>query len=56
MSLVLEETFGPIIPIIRVPDEDEKVIEISNSTASGLSSGVCTNNFMRAKNYIQNLM
>ena len=54
-ELVLEETFGPIIPIIRVPDEDEKVIEISNSTAFGLSSGVCTNNFMRAKNYIQDL-
>ena len=54
-ELVLEETFGPVIPIIRVSDEDEKVIEISNSTAFGLSSGVCTNNFMRAKNYIQNL-
>ena len=54
-ELVLEETFGPIIPIIRVPDEDEKVIAISNSTSFGLSSGVCTNNFMRAKNYIQNL-
>jgi putative phosphonoacetaldehyde dehydrogenase len=54
-ELVLEETFGPVIPIIRVPDEDEKVIEISNSTAFGLSSGVCTNNFMRAKNYIQSL-
>jgi len=54
-ELVMEETFGPIVPIIRVPDEDEKVIEISNSTAFGLSSGVCTNNFMRAKNYIQNL-
>tara|TARA_B100001123_G_scaffold234863_1_gene263460 strand:- start:2693 stop:4132 length:1440 start_codon:yes stop_codon:yes gene_type:complete len=54
-ELVFEETFGPVIPIIRVPDEDETVIEISNSTAFGLSSGVCTNNFMRAKNYIQNL-
>ena len=54
-ELVLEETFGPIIPIIRVPDDDEKVIEISNSTAFGLSSGVCTNNFIRAKKYIQNL-
>jgi putative phosphonoacetaldehyde dehydrogenase len=54
-ELVLEETFGPIIPIIRVPDEDEEVIKISNSTAFGLSSGVCTNNFMRAKNYIKNL-
>ena len=54
-ELVLEETFGPVIPIIRVSDEDEEVIKISNSTAFGLSSGVCTNNFMRAKNYIQNL-
>ena len=54
-ELVREETFGPVIPIIRVPDEDEEVIKISNSTAFGLSSGVCTNNFTRAKNYIQEL-
>ena len=54
-ELVMEETFGPVIPIIRVPDEDDEVIQISNSTAFGLSSGVCTNNFMRAKKYIQNL-
>ncbi|MDC0037368.1 phosphonoacetaldehyde dehydrogenase [Alphaproteobacteria bacterium] len=54
-ELVMEETFGPVIPIIRVPDEDDEVIIISNSTAFGLSSGVCTNNFMRAKKYIQNL-
>ena len=54
-ELVREETFGPVIPIIRVPDEDEKAIKISNSTAFGLSSGVCTNNFNRAKNYIQEL-
>ena len=54
-ELVMEETFGPVIPIIRVPDEDDEVIKISNSTAFGLSSGVCTNNFMRAKIYIQSL-
>ena len=54
-ALVLEETFGPVIPIIRVPNDDEAVIKISNSTAFGLSSGVCTNNFMRAKKYIQGL-
>ena len=54
-ELVMEETFGPVIPIIRVPDEDDKVIEISNSTSFGLSSGICTNNFIRAKKYIQNL-
>tara|TARA_Y100000590_G_scaffold426092_1_gene534767 strand:- start:5 stop:1444 length:1440 start_codon:yes stop_codon:yes gene_type:complete len=54
-ELVMEETFGPVIPIIRVSDEDDEVIKISNSTAFGLSSGVCTNNFMRAKKYIQSL-
>ncbi len=54
-ELVLEETFGPVIPIIRVPNDDDSVLKISNSTAFGLSSGVCTNNFMRAKKYIQGL-
>ena len=42
-ELVHEETFGPVIPIIRVPDAIDEVIRISNSTAYGLSSGVCTN-------------
>jgi acyl-CoA reductase-like NAD-dependent aldehyde dehydrogenase len=42
-ELVHEETFGPVIPIIRVPDNLDEVIRISNSTAYGLSSGVCTN-------------
>jgi putative phosphonoacetaldehyde dehydrogenase len=42
-ELVREETFGPVIPIIRVPDDVDEVIRISNSTAYGLSSGVCTN-------------
>jgi len=51
-ELVLEETFGPIVPVIRVPDDDDKVIEISNSTAFGLSSGVCTNDFRRMQKYI----
>ena len=54
-ELVLEETFGPIVPIIRVPDNDDEVIRISNSTAFGLSSGVCTNDFRRMKAYIQGL-
>jgi len=54
-ELVLEETFGPVVPIIRVPDNDEQVMEISNSTAFGLSAGVCTNNFHRMKAYIQGL-
>ena len=54
-ELVLEETFGPIIPIIRVPNDVAKVIEISNSTAFGLSSGVCTNRFDRITAFIEGL-
>lgn len=53
--LVMEETFGPIIPILRVPDDDEAVMTISNATAFGLSSGVCTNDLNRAIAYINGL-
>ncbi len=55
-ELVMEETFGPIIPIVRVPDNDEEVVKISNSTAFGLSSGVCTNDFSRMQFYIRSLV
>ncbi len=41
-ELVKEETFGPVVPIVRCKDLDD-VIQTSNSTAFGLSSGVCTN-------------
>ena len=54
-ALVMEETFGPVIPIIRVPDDDAAVMGISNSTAFGLSSGVCTNDFSRMQAYIAGL-
>jgi len=54
-ELVMEETFGPIIPIVRVPDNDEEVMAISNSTDFGLSSGVCTNDLNRAIAYINGL-
>jgi phosphonoacetaldehyde dehydrogenase len=42
MTLVREETFGPVSPIIRFRTIDE-AIAISNGTAYGLSSSVCTN-------------
>ena len=54
-ELVMEETFGPVIPIVRVPDNDEEVMRISNSTEFGLSSGVCTNDFRRMQAYIEGL-
>ena len=42
MTLVREETFGPVSPIIRFNEVDE-VIQMVNGTAYGLSSSVCTN-------------
>jgi putative phosphonoacetaldehyde dehydrogenase len=54
-ELVMEETFGPIVPIVRVPDDDVEVMRISNSTEFGLSSGVCTNDFRRMQAYIEGL-
>ena len=42
MTLVREETFGPVSPIIRFKSIEE-AIAISNGTAYGLSSSVCTN-------------
>ena len=41
-NLVMEETFGPAIPIIRVKDIDD-AIQVANETPFGLSSGVCSN-------------
>ena len=54
-ELVMEETFGPIVPIVRVPDDDVEVMAISNATDFGLSSGVCTNDLNRAISYINGL-
>ncbi|MES2184773.1 MAG: phosphonoacetaldehyde dehydrogenase [Pseudomonadota bacterium] len=42
MTVVREETFGPVSPIVTFATIDE-AIAISNGTAFGLSSGVCTN-------------
>jgi putative phosphonoacetaldehyde dehydrogenase len=42
MTVVREETFGPVSPILTFGSIDE-AIAISNGTAYGLSSAVCTN-------------
>ena len=42
MTLVREETFGPVSPIITFRDVDH-AIAIANGTAYGLSSALCTN-------------
>lgn len=54
-ELVREETFGPVVPIIRCPDDIDDVIRISNSTAFGLSSGVCTDRLDYITRFIERL-
>lgn len=53
-DLVREETFGPVIPIVRCRDIDH-VIETSNGTAFGLSSGVCTNRLDHVLRFVEEL-
>lgn len=53
-ELVQEETFGPPIPVIRVKDIDE-AIAVANSTAFGLSDGVCTNRWDYIQRFIEEL-
>ena len=54
-DLVHEETFGPVVPIIRVPNDIAEVIKVSNSTAYGLSSGVCTSRLDYITRFINEL-
>ena len=42
MTLVRQETFGPVSPVMTFRTIDE-AISLSNSTPYGLSSAVCTN-------------
>ena len=54
MLVAKEETFGPVSPIIRFKDIDE-AISISNGTAYGLSSSVCTNRLDHITRFINEL-
>ena len=53
-ELVMEETFGPAIPIIRIKDIDDAV-RIANGTNFGLSSGVCSNSLDYITRFINEL-
>ena len=54
MTVVREETFGPVSPILTFRDIDE-AIAISNGTAYGLSSGICTDRMDHATRFAQEL-
>jgi len=54
MTVVHEETFGPVSPVIRFKTVDE-AIRIANGTAYGLSSSLCTNRFDLITRFIKEL-
>jgi aldehyde dehydrogenase (NAD+) len=54
MNVVKTETFGPVSPVIRFRDIDE-AISISNGTAYGLSSAVCTNRLDYITRFVREL-
>jgi len=54
MDVVRTETFGPVSPVIRFADIGE-AIRISNGTAYGLSSSVCTNRLDYITRFVREL-
>ena len=53
-DLVVKETFGPPIPIIRIKDIDD-AIAVDNGTVFGLSTGVCTNRWDYITRFVKEL-
>ena len=53
-AMVMDETFGPVAPIIRVKDVVE-ACKVANSTEFGLQSGVITNNLENIRYCIKHL-
>ncbi|MGU7813194.1 phosphonoacetaldehyde dehydrogenase [Burkholderia sp. AW49-1] len=54
MTIVREETFGPVSPVIAFDTIDD-AIRISNGTAFGLSSGVCTDSTAAVVRFVNEL-
>jgi aldehyde dehydrogenase (NAD+) len=54
MEVVKQETFGPVSPVITFKDVSD-AIRIVNSTAYGLSSGVCTNRLDDIMRFVKEL-
>jgi putative phosphonoacetaldehyde dehydrogenase len=54
MEVVKQETFGPVSPVITFKDVDDAIAQV-NSTAYGLSSGVCTNRLDDVMRFVREL-
>jgi succinate-semialdehyde dehydrogenase/glutarate-semialdehyde dehydrogenase len=54
MDIMREETFGPVLPIMRVMNDDEAV-RLANDTDYGLSASVFSSNLKRAQEIAQRI-
>jgi phosphonoacetaldehyde dehydrogenase len=54
MDVVKQETFGPVSPVLTFRDVDDAIAQV-NSTAYGLSSGVCTNRLDDIMRFVKEL-
>jgi acyl-CoA reductase-like NAD-dependent aldehyde dehydrogenase len=54
MAVMTDETFGPLVPIMRVSTADE-AIRLANDNAYGLSSAIFSRNLKRAERLAQRL-
>jgi acyl-CoA reductase-like NAD-dependent aldehyde dehydrogenase len=55
MAVMTEETFGPLIPVVRVADADEAV-RLANDSQYGLSSSIFTGNLARGESLARQLL
>jgi aldehyde dehydrogenase (NAD+) len=54
MEVVKQETFGPVSPVITFKNVDDAIAQV-NSTAYGLSSGICSNRLDDIMRFVREL-
>lgn len=51
-KIVQEETFAPVLYLLKYSGEVDKAIDIQNNVAQGLSSAIMTNNLREAERFL----